>query len=172
LWVAQPERTRHDEPTFEHHRELPRVGIGRAEATVLVGELAEVSSSARRETDHMGVQLALRAGTTEIPVRVGDEHAIVVLEGAVAVVGRPVTVGQLCYVPPGRESIEFSTGLPSLAMLLGGPPFESPIVMWWNFVARSKAEIDAAAAAWEEGSERFAPTGSALPRIAAPARPW
>src|SRR6187397_302254 len=38
LWVAQPEATRHGEPAFEHHAELPRVDLGAATATVLVGE--------------------------------------------------------------------------------------------------------------------------------------
>lgn len=28
LWVAQPEETRHGEPAFEHHAELPRTEVG------------------------------------------------------------------------------------------------------------------------------------------------
>ena len=33
--------------------------------------------------------------------------------------------------------------------VLGGEPFESDIVMWWNFVARTHEEIVDARDAWE-----------------------
>jgi hypothetical protein len=29
-------------------------------------------------------------------------------------------------------------------MLIGGEPFDEPIVMWWNFVARTRDEVEAA----------------------------
>ena len=40
LWVAQPESTRHDPPTFAHHAALPVVDVRAARATVLLGEFA------------------------------------------------------------------------------------------------------------------------------------
>ena len=51
LWVAQPERTRHGPPAFEHHDELPEVECGAATATVIVGKLLDVESPARRDTE-------------------------------------------------------------------------------------------------------------------------
>ena len=57
-------------------------------------------------------------------------------------------------------------------MLLGGEPFEDPIVMWWNFVARNRAEIDAAYASWRDQDDRFGSVRSALPRIPASAPYW
>src|SRR5690606_19665891 len=51
LWVAQPERTRHGEPAFEHHASLPQVEQDSALVTVLVGEFGGVASQARRDTD-------------------------------------------------------------------------------------------------------------------------
>ena len=60
------------------------------------------------------------------------------------------------------------------AILLGGEPFREDLVMWWNFVARSHEEIDAARAAWEshDGS-RFADVPGHAPdeRIPAPVLP-
>jgi hypothetical protein len=45
--------------------------------------------------------------------------------------------------------------------------------MWWNFVARDHAEIDAARQAWEDHDEaRFGPVASGLARIPAPPTPW
>jgi hypothetical protein len=40
---------------------------------------------------------------------------------------------------------------PCRVLLLGGEPFDEEIVMWWNFVARSHAEIAQARADWMAG---------------------
>jgi hypothetical protein len=57
-------------------------------------------------------------------------------------------------------------------MLLGGAPFESPVVMWWNFVGRDRQELVEAGDQWNAGAERFGETGSSLDRIPAPPPPW
>jgi quercetin 2,3-dioxygenase len=43
-------------------------------------------------------------------------------------------------------------------LLLGGVPFGEPLLMWWNFVARTPEEITAAAARWRAGE--FGEVGS------------
>src|SRR5690606_32732298 len=87
LWVAQPDRTRHGAPAFEHHAELPSVELTGAMATVMVGEFGGATSPARRDTDHAGIDLAMRPGRAVVPLRPDYEYAIVVLEGAVAIGG-------------------------------------------------------------------------------------
>jgi redox-sensitive bicupin YhaK (pirin superfamily) len=57
-------------------------------------------------------------------------------------------------------------------MLLGGVPFDEPLMMWWNFVARSREEIDAAYASWRDQDDRFGRVRSALPIIPAAAPFW
>jgi hypothetical protein len=57
-------------------------------------------------------------------------------------------------------------------MLLGGTPFESPILMSWNFVARTRDEVDLATDEWNAGSDRFGDTGSPMARIPAPPPSW
>src|SRR5687767_9811761 len=47
LWVALPDEFRHQAPSFDHHPERPRVDLGRARATVVLGELAGVKAPAR-----------------------------------------------------------------------------------------------------------------------------
>ncbi|BDZ47268.1 hypothetical protein GCM10025866_31770 [Naasia aerilata] len=56
-------------------------------------------------------------------------------------------------------------------LLLGGTPLGEPIVMWWNFVARSHEEIVAQRAQWQAqlaaataGGERGGPFG-AFPEV-------
>jgi hypothetical protein len=172
LWVAQPEATRHDKPAFEHHAELPQVEIGDAVATVLVGSLQEELSPARRDTDHVGVDLQLRQGAATLPLQRAYEYAVVVLQGAITIAGSPVVPGELAYLGLGRDEVQLAADASSRLLLLGGVPFESPVLMWWNFVARNRAEVEAARADWQAATSRFGETGSALARIPAPAVPW
>jgi redox-sensitive bicupin YhaK (pirin superfamily) len=172
LWVAQPEATRHLEPAFEHHPELPQLEWDDAIATVLVGEVGGVTSPARRDTRHVGMDLQLRPGRVSVPMQPEYEYALIVLEGVVKAGNSRVVPGELGYLGLGREELTLEANEPVRLLLIGGEPFESPIRMWWNFVARSHDEIDAAQADWNAGSERFGDTGSKLERVPAPPTPW
>jgi hypothetical protein len=120
LWVAQPEATRWAAPTFEHHADLPRAAIGNGTATVLVGSFAGVASPARRDTNHVGVELDVRPGTSVLPLEPADED----------------------------------------------------VVMWWNFVARSREELSDAYRGWVQGDGRFGRVPSSLERVAVDPPPW
>ena len=48
LWIAQSDATRDGSPGFEHHAELPRLEIGEASATVLIGDFNGARSPATR----------------------------------------------------------------------------------------------------------------------------
>jgi quercetin 2,3-dioxygenase len=172
LWVAQPSATRDGPPAFEHHRELPHVEVGNGTATVLVGELDGSASPARRDTDHVGVDLALRAGDTAVPVVPGFEYALVVTNGAVSVEGQTVTPGHLLYLGVGRDELGLRTAEPSRALLLGGIPFGEQLLMWWNFVARTRDEVDSAYEDWAADSGRFGRVRSRLSRIETSRPPW
>ena len=172
LWVAQPDATRHGEAAFEHHGSLPAFETGGAEGTVLVGEVAGVASPARADTDLVGADVRLR-GDAVLPVRSDFEHALVVLDGEAVVDGAAVRPGTLAYLGLGRDELALSAGRPARVLLLGGVPFEAPVFMWWNFVARDQDEVGTAFAAWEGlDEERFGPVGSRLERIGAPTPPW
>ena len=60
LWVAQPEETRHGPAAFEHHAEPPVLESGAATATLLVGRLGEVVSTARADTAIVGADVVVR----------------------------------------------------------------------------------------------------------------
>jgi redox-sensitive bicupin YhaK (pirin superfamily) len=172
LWVAQPEATRHGPAAFEHHAELPRVELGNALATVLVGSFAGAASGARRDTALVGVDAALTPGTGAWPLEPAFEHALIVLEGKVLVGEQVVRPGELAYLGQGREELALSADGRTRVLLLGGEPFSEPILMWWNFVARSRAELDGAYRQWEAGDPRFGRLRSPLPRIPAPPPFW
>ncbi len=172
LWVAQPEATRDSAPAFEHHGELSRLGLDAGEATVLIGDFGGLTSPARRDTEHMGVELTLRRGSTVVPLRADYEHALVVLEGSVQVGERVVEPGVLAYLGTGRDEGRLVVDAPARALLLGGVPFPEPVLMWWNFVARTRDEVSEARRQWSDADDRFGSVRSSLERIEVGPPPW
>jgi redox-sensitive bicupin YhaK (pirin superfamily) len=173
MWVALPERTRHDVPTFEHHADLPRVEIGSAEAMVLIGSFHGATSPARADTRLVGVQLDLRPGVEVLRLDPGFEYAMVPIDNEVKVDEDIVEPGWLGILPVGRGSVRVETRGPTRAMLLGGEPLGEKIEMWWNFVARDKAELTQAWRSWQDhDTDRFGPVPTRLARIDAPTPPW
>ncbi len=164
LWIAQPDATRGSAPAFEHHGELPAVDLGAGVATVLVGDLAGAVSPARHDTPLVGADVELR-GDVELPVDPGFEHAIIMMSGALSLEGTPVVEGQIAYVAPGRDALRLAAPEASRAVLLGGEPFGAAPLMWWNFVARTRDEIDAAYASWSRPDGRFGEVASLLARV-------
>jgi redox-sensitive bicupin YhaK (pirin superfamily) len=172
LWVAQPSATRDGQPAFEHHGRLPQAELPGGVATVLVGTLFDAVSDARRDTDHLGVDLDLRAGRTVVPLDPNLEHALVALDGSVAVGTQHLEPGHLGYLGVGRDDLPVDADGPARVLLIGGTPFPEPLLMWWNYVARSREEITAAHLAWTEGTERFGTVESPLDRIHTAGPPW
>ncbi len=171
LWVAQPEATRHGPPAFEHHDELPRLDLAQGTAGVLVGTLGGVTSPARCDSQLMGADLAI-VGPVELALDPAHEHGLVVLSGHVVVDGVRVLPDELAYLGGGRHQLGLHTDEATRALLLGGEPFGSDILMWWNFVARDRGEVDAAWRDWQAGSDRFGPVASTLARVTAPPPAW
>ena len=172
LWVAQPEETRHGEAAFEHHAELPRAELRSGVATVLLGEYAGAASSARTDTPLVGVDLDLRSGACDLPLEREFEHAFVVTQGALQLGPDLIRPGVLAYLGQGRDGITVDVAEPTRALLLGGEPFPDRVLMWWNFVARTRDEVELATKEWNSESERFGVVHSRLERIPAPSVPW
>ena len=172
LWVAQPEATRHGEAAFEHHPELPQLQTDHASVTVLIGELAGVESPARRDTDHIGADLVLGAGRMTLPLNPAFEHALVVSEGVLRVGNATLASGRLGYLGVGRDEVALDVTDNCRALLVGGVPLPEPLLMWWNYVARTRDEITAAHADWMSSADRFGRVASPLDRIVTAGPPW
>jgi redox-sensitive bicupin YhaK (pirin superfamily) len=172
LWVAQPEATRHGAPAFEHHPELPGVELPNATVTAVVGAVEGAESPARRDTDHLGIDVHLRPGETTLGVRADQEHALVVFDGVVTVDATDVAPGHLAYLGTGRDELTLRVNAPAHALIVGGTPFPDELVMWWNYVARTRDEILDAHDQWSRRDARFGTVGSPLAPIDVPPPPW
>jgi redox-sensitive bicupin YhaK (pirin superfamily) len=172
LWVAQPEATRDGDAAFEHHEELPQIALEGGEGTILVGAYGGLESPARRDTEHVGVELRLRPPGALLPLRRDYEHALIVLEGSLEVDDQLVEPGALAYLGMQRDECRVGLRAPARALLLGGIPFPERLLMWWNFVARTTAEASEARRQWTDKDERFGIVRSGLERIEVGKPPW
>ena len=176
LWTALPESARHGERAFEHVADVPTVTVDGATFQVFLGSLAGVTSPARAYSPLVAAQVDLPAGArVELPVDPTFEHGVLVDTGALRFEGHDVAPAWLAYCPPGRDVLVLEAGdAPVRAVLLGGAPFDEPVLMWWNFVGRTHDEVVEARARWQaaiggdpEGLRRYGEVhgydGGALP---------
>jgi quercetin 2,3-dioxygenase len=158
LWVALPDASRQARPAFEHHAVLPEVGLPAVglpgfRTTVIMGELAGTRSPATAFSPIVGAELTATdaSASCSLPLRPDFEHVLFVVTGRADADGAMLGPGQLLYLPSGHEHTSLTAPAGATVMLLGGEPLGEQLLMWWNFVARTPEEIEAATARWRAG---------------------
>ncbi|HEX5540262.1 MAG TPA: pirin family protein [Micromonospora sp.] len=173
LWVALPETARHGAAAFDHYPAMPVLSDGAALVTVVVGEFGSVRSPARVYTPLVGVEVRFAGaggGAARLPLERDFEYGVLVMTGAAEVSGTPLAPGSLLYLEAGRSEVTVRTDGPARLFLIGGEPFDEPLVMWWNFVGRSHEEVVAARTDWMVG-RRFGAVADAGDPLPAPELP-
>jgi redox-sensitive bicupin YhaK (pirin superfamily) len=154
LRIALPDSARHGPAAFEHYPSLPMLQRRDATITVVIGEYESVRSPAVASTPLLGAEVLFRGpGRDSLPLDPHFEYGVLILSGAAEVAGESLTPGSLLYLGRGRPELTIQTA-GSRLFLLGGEPFDEPLVMWWNFVGRSHDEIVQARDDWM-GGRRF-----------------
>ncbi len=153
LWVALPERYAGIAPSFEHHADLPVLDEPGVTTTVVMGTHGGLTSPATTYSPLVGAEITLAAGASaQVPLTPAFEHAVLVMSGDVAMDDQAIVgPGTLVYLGTNRDSVVITGEQPARVFLLGGEPFDEEIVMWWNFVGRSHAEIVRAREEWMAG---------------------
>lgn len=171
LWVAQLTESCDGPAALEHHAELPGFELENGNATVLGGELPGCASPARRDTDHVAVHLDLWARASTIPLVAAHQYALAVLEGVISVGGQELVPGQLGYLGTGQDELLMATQARARVFLIGGEPFPEALLIWWNYVARTREEITDAHRSRVSDDDRFG-RSPRLDRILTADLPW
>ena len=148
LWIALPDSVRKMAPEFEHQGNLPEVSLGAAaRAKVFAGNLAGFPSqraATKVFTPLLGAEIRIEPGS-EIAIELDPrfEHGFLNVQGELSTNDSVVPLHSMEYLPTGAGEVKLRNhgDQESILILLGGEPFEEPIVMWWNFIERSHEEI-------------------------------
>lgn len=172
LWIALPDSERHREPAFENYPDLPCVTVGGFSATVLAGTVLGQTAPTRVYSPMMGVDLTCEdTADAQLPLEGAYEHGVLILRGSAQVQGEDLQPGELLYFPPGLSMLDLHCHGETQLLVLGGKPFGEEILLWWNFVARTEAELKIALDSWHAGDDQFGQVrpGSLADRLKAPA---
>ncbi|HSZ40998.1 MAG TPA: pirin family protein [Trebonia sp.] len=178
LWIALPAARQHADPEFAHYGDLPVRTVGPATITVVAGEHGGERSPAKMHTPLVGLEVRLNEpGEITLPASEGFEYGVLAADGP-ATVACSATVtpariepGQIAHLPVGVPSITLSAGGPSRFFVVGGVPLGEKLIMWWNFVARTAAEITEARDDWIAGRRFGTVRGYPGDPLAAPPLP-
>jgi redox-sensitive bicupin YhaK (pirin superfamily) len=172
LWIALPDHSRHGPAGFDHHPSLPVARDGDVTITVVAGEYAGTRSPAQVYSPLVGLEIVCDgAGRVELPLEPDFEHSVLTMSGTGSVAGTDLSVGSLLYLGQHRHTVTIDVPGASRFFLLGGAPFDEPLVMWWNFVARTHEEIVAAREDWMSGRRFGAVVGCTADPLPAPTMP-
>lgn len=169
LWVALPDRHRHMPATFAHVAEVPTVESPGGRVSVFAGSLLGQTSPAVHFSPMLAADLQVHAGhELTVPLQPEFEHALLVLSGDAGLADQTLEERVLYYLGTTRSAAHVSSRDGCRLLLIGGPPFPEQILMWWNFVARTREEIAQARADWED-RHRFGDVAAYHgPRLSAP----
>jgi redox-sensitive bicupin YhaK (pirin superfamily) len=157
LWVALPDSDRDSGRDFAHYAPEP-ISVPGAVLRVFLGELSGSRSPVHTFTPLLGAQIDLDPGAeVALTVDPAFEHGVLLDQGGLEVAGTALDVADLAFQSAGRDILTLHNrgDGPARAVLLGGPPFEEQLVMWWNFVGRSHDDIATYRRLWEERDSRF-----------------
>lgn len=161
LWVCLPEAVRRTTPpAFVHLDEPPTYVEKGVTVRVLTGELAGERSPAPAFTPLVGAELRLDAdAAANLPLDPEFEYGLLVVQGRLNLVGGSIENGGMSYLGAGRKELEIRAGADgeTIAVLVGGAPFEEEIVMWWNLIARSHEELVEQREQWNGDGLSFRP---------------
>ena len=158
LWVALPDAVRKCAPRKFEHFVPERVQVPGGSALVFIGSLFGSESPVEVFTPLLGAELIVEPhAEMVVPVNASFEHGVLVDTGDVVLEGVAVPRTGIGYTGVGAEQLHIRnrSAKPARVVVLGGEPFGEDIVMWWNFLGRSSAEIAEFREQWQARSDMF-----------------
>lgn len=154
LWVALEDKDRFTEPSFEHVSNNQQLENDGMKLKVFMGELMGCGSPAKLYSKLVAAEIELQPGEHVLEVNPEFEHGLMLVEGDYESEGEKVQEAELVYFESGQSEIKISVKTKTKLVLIGGEPFKEQLVMWWNFIARSHAEIEQMRLMWNDQQNR------------------
>jgi redox-sensitive bicupin YhaK (pirin superfamily) len=169
LWIALPNEVRHMEPNFMHYPDIPSVKLNDLDIKLLAGEFSTAVSPVKTYSPLVGLELnALKDTSSILPLNPKFEYGILPLIGNIEVNNESIGIDTLLYLSCDHSKLSIRINQGSRILIIGGEPFKEDILIWWNFVARTKEEMIRATTAWNNHTEFGEVQGSERDRLTPP----
>ena len=148
-WVALPLALEDTAPAFTHvpSATLPRIDGDGSHIVVVAGHAFGRRAPTPTTSDTLYAAVELDAGAAlDVPAE-HEERAIYVVSGNVELDGVAITEAHMAVLS-GEASVRVRASSGAIIMLVGGARLDGERIIWWNFVASSRARIEAAKEKW------------------------
>jgi redox-sensitive bicupin YhaK (pirin superfamily) len=154
LWIALPDKVRFMEPDFAHYASVPYVLHEGLFIHLLAGNFLSQQSPSKVYSPLVGLEIYAQEDTeTVLPLEPGFEYGILPLIGEIMVEGEMIDLSTLLYLGSGRQELSIKIKKGARILIIGGEPFQEEILIWWNFVGRTQAELADAVKAWNDHTQ-------------------
>ena len=180
LWIALP-TDQQIERSFHHYPELPTWTENGVKLTLTTGSYTNTArdtytAPTLQYSKLVGIDVELMQDS-EVTLNLykGFEHGILVVVGELEFKGKTYQQDELIRFDEAditdKRNVEISAKKGTRVMFLGGEPLNNKVLLWWNFVADNKEEIEQSIIDWNNGHERFGEVDSTMKRLPAPELP-
>lgn len=173
LWIALPDDQRNMPPRFDHYPVLPTLQKDGTCITILVGDYLGQSSPVEVYSALLALDIeAVDDVDVVLELNPQFEYGVLVLDHQAVINGHELTQENMLVIETTHDNLHLQMQKGSRILLIGGEPFDSEILLWWNLVARSTEEIKTARDQWINHDARFGDIPKYLgDRLVAPVMP-
>lgn len=180
LWIALP-TDQQIERNFHHYPELPMWSEDNVDMILTTGSYTSVTGKhyeapTIQYSKLIGIDVNFtQDGDVTLNLEPDFEYGILVLEDEIESEGEICGQDELFRFHDtdvvNNKSIRLVAKKGTRVMFIGGEPLNNQVLLWWNFVADNKAEIEQSIIDWNNGHERFGNVDSDMKRLPAPELP-
>ena len=155
-WVALPRDREQTTPSFAHvpRPALPEIALPGVRMRLLAGSAFGQRAPTPTLSPTVYVAIEMAAGAVlELPPE-HEQRGVYAVDGELTIEDTLVPPHHLAVLPEGKTA-RIRSAAPATAVVLGGAKADGERLIWWNFVASSRALIDEASSRWRE--QRFPP---------------
>lgn len=180
LWIALPKNQK-IERSFHHYPDMPNWTENNVELYLTTGRYTTVAGDSHtaptlQYSKLVGIDVHfLQDDTLTLNLESGFEYGLLVVSGAFDYDGQQINQNELLRFDTAdisnQKSIIITAKKGTRLMFIGGEPLQQNVLLWWNFVADNKADIEQSISDWNAGHPRFGDVESGLKRLTAPPLP-
>ena len=150
-WIALPKAHEQDEPSFAHHEatSLPTIALPGVTMRVIAGTAFGRRSPAPTFSPTFYVAVEMEAGSAFDLHPEHEERGIYAIDGEILIAGEALATHHMAVLR-SWSTARIEARSRAVLVLLGGSKMDGERLIWWNFVASSRALIDSASARWRE----------------------